>query len=322
VGVKAPWARPGARVAGGVTLEARIVAGERSDGMLCAEDELGLSTDHSGLLLLPADAPAGLPLEELIGEETVFDLEITWNRPDCLSIIGMAREIAALTRGAIRWPETNLRTGGTPVGDTTRVRVEDPLGCPRYTVRALTGVRVGPAPFAMRRRLSLCGVRAINNVVDVTNYVQLECGQPLHAFDTARLTGGEVVVRRARTGERIRMLDGFERTLPPETLVIADTAKALAVAGVMGGEDSGIVATTTAVLIESALFRPADIHGATLALGVTSESSHRFERGVDAGRVDWAGQRAAALMMECAGATVCPGVLDVGAPPGAERRIA
>jgi phenylalanyl-tRNA synthetase beta chain len=209
-------------------------------------------------MLLPRETPAGRPLAEIIGPpEPVLNIEVTPNRGDCLSMIGIAREIAALCGGKIKLPETNFDESARPVEETASVLVEDPESCPRYTARVVSGIKLAASPAWMRRRLLQCGIRPINNAVDITNYVMMECGQPLHAFDMACLREGKIVVRRARAGEPITTLDDTERKLTPEMLVIADAAAPVALAGVMGGASSCISASTGTVLLESACFKPA-----------------------------------------------------------------
>jgi phenylalanyl-tRNA synthetase beta chain len=322
VGDKAPFAGIGARLADGTRIKKSKIRGEVSEGMLCAEDELGLSDDHTGLLILSRSAVTGAPIESVLGpREIVLKVEVTWNRPDCLCMIGMAREVAALLYQPLRLPDVAYPESGEPIETLTRVEVDDSKGCPRYTARILRGVRPGPSPFWMQKRLSLCGVRPISNVVDVTNYVMLECGQPLHAFDHALLTDGRIVVRRARAGEVLKTLDGQDRPLSPDMLVIADACRPVAVAGIMGGEGSGIGETTADVLLESAAFDPAGIHFTSQRLGLSSESSHRFERGIDVGGVDWASRRAAGLIVAHCGAAAAPGVVDAYPGRVAPRKI-
>jgi phenylalanyl-tRNA synthetase beta chain len=322
VGLKAPFAPSGVTLPNGLTLKKAKIRGVFSEGMLCAPDELGLSKDHAGLLELDAKWAPGTPIAEVLGApETVLELEVTPNRPDCLSLIGIAREVAALYGTRLRKPELKLVEAGAPVTELTRVAVEDAEGCPRYTARILTGVKIGPSPAWMQKRLELAGVRAINNVVDITNYVMLECGHPLHAFDQTLLTEGRIVVRRARAGEKMKTLDGLERELAATTLVIADAAQPVALAGVMGGGNSEIRDTTATVLLESATFKPADIRTTARRLGISTESSYRFERGVDAATVEWASRRAAMLMGAFAGACCAPGVIDVAVPAAAPRKL-
>ncbi|OQW95145.1 MAG: phenylalanine--tRNA ligase subunit beta [Verrucomicrobia bacterium A1] len=321
-GIKAPFARVGVTLANGMKLKAAKIRGVESQGMLCAEDELGISADHSGLLILDAKWPAGTPLSTVLGPpETVLELEITPNRPDCLSVIGIAREVAALYGTEVRWPPIKPAESDPAVETLTRVEIEDTDGCPRYTARVLTGVKLGPAPDWMRKRLELSGVRPISNVVDITNYVMLECGQPLHAFDQKLLDGGRIVVRRFRAGEKLSTLDGIERPMSPQMLVIADAKRPVAVAGVMGGAGSEINDRTSTVLLESAYFKPQDNRATSKKLGLSTESSYRFERGIDIGTVEWASRRAAALMQEHAGAALARGVIDVYPKPRTEQTI-
>jgi phenylalanyl-tRNA synthetase beta chain len=312
VGDRAAFAPVGAKLPGGMVINEARLRGEVSRGMLCAEDELGLSSDHAGIMLLPPDTPPGTPLLEAIGGiETVLDLEVTWNRPDCLCVIGMAREVAALFGAEMRVPEPAFEEWGKPVGEWIGVEVANAVDCPRYTARVMTDAVLKPSPLWMRRRLASCGVRPINNIVDITNYVMLECGQPLHAFDCSLLTESRIVVRRAAEGERMATLDGQERILTPDMLVIADARRPVAVAGIMGGADSEIGPATQTVLLESATFDPALTHRTSVALGLSTESSHRYERTVDRDTTEWASRRAAALMAELANARVAPGVVDV-----------
>ncbi len=312
VGDKAPLAKIGAELAGGFKVKRAKLRGVESFGMLCAEDELGLSDDHSGLMILFSGLAAGTPFVEVAGPpDVVLTLEITWNRPDCLSVIGIARELAALYGVPLRLPSVDYAEDGKAVEEYARVRIDDEVGCPRYTARVLTGATLGPSPLWMQRRLTMCGVRPINNVVDVTNYVMLECGQPLHAFDYALLKDNQIVVRRATEGEKMATLDGIERGITPEMLTIADADRPVAVAGVMGGAGSEIADTTETVLLESAAFDAPRTHATSVALGLSTESSHRFERGVDMDNVDWASRRAVGLMVELAGATAARGVVDL-----------
>ena len=297
-GIKVPLAKVGAVVPeGGFTIKQAKLRGVASSGMLCSARELKLSEDHSGLMVLDPELKAGTPMRDVLPPpEPVLDLEITWNRPDRLSIIGIAREFAAILKRPLRLPSADFAEAGEPVESFASVRVDDPVKCPRYTARVMTGVKDGASPAWMRRRLELCGVRSISLTVDVTNYVMLECGQPLHAFDYRALAERTVVVRRAAPGERIKTLDGVERALDADMLVIADARSPSAVAGVMGGEGSEIAAGTEHVLLESALFDPASTKFTATKLGLGTESSRRFERGVDPDLADWASRRAVALL--------------------------
>ncbi len=320
-GGKYPFAPVGVTVPnGGFVIKKAKIRGVESFGMLCAADELGLSKDHAGLLVLDSTWAAGTPLATVLGPpETVLELEVTPNRADCLSLLGIARELGAVYGKAVKVPGSKFQVPGSKAA--VSVSVEDTAGCPRYTARLLENVTIGPAPAWMQKRLELAGIRAINNVVDITNYVMLECGQPLHAFDRDLLAEGRIVVRRACAGERMATLDGQERELDPSMLVIADAARPVALAGVMGGAGSEIRDTTKNILLESAAFRPGDIRATARKVGLSTESSYRFERGVDIELVDWASRRAAALMVEHAGATLVEGVTDVYPAPAQPKKI-
>ena len=210
-----------------------------SEGMVCSEKELGISDSHEGILVLPADAPLGMPLAEYLGD-AIFDLEVTPNRPDCLSVLGMAREVAALTNRRCGFPHPPTMRWGRTIDKHVSVEIADPDLCPRYCASLIDGVKIGPSPAWMQERLIACGMRPINNIVDITNYVMLEYGQPLHSFDFRKIGGAKIVVRRARTGEKLTSLDGVDRELRPDMLVIADQAIPVAIAGVMGGADSEV----------------------------------------------------------------------------------
>ena len=309
------------------TIKVGKIRGVESQGMMCSPQELGLGDAVDGLLILRADAPVGQPFAEYLGRagrDVIYDLEITPNRPDLNSVIGIAREIAALTGRPVKWPDVPVATGpmslagaeqGTSVDHYVALRVEEPELCPRYTARVLTGVKIGPSPEWLRSMLEKVGLRSINNVVDVSNYVMLEIGQPLHTFDyhlIAKGAGGKptIVVRRAKADERFVTLDGVERTLTPEQLLIADEQKGIALAGVMGGQNTEIQDSTRDVLVESAYFAPTNIRRTSKQLGLRSESSYRFERGCDVGIADWASRRCAQLILETAGGQLVPGVLD------------
>ena len=314
-GIKVPLAKIGAVVPdGGFAIKQAKLRGVASFGMLCSARELKISDDHSGLMILDPALKAGTPMRDVLPKpETVLDLEITWNRSDCLSMIGIAREFAALLKRPLKLPSVAFPESGEPVETFAKVRVEDPVKCPRYTARVLTGVKDGASPEWMKRRLELCGVRSISLTVDVTNYVMLECGQPLHAFDYRTLAERTIVVRCAKPGEKIKTLDGVERTLDPSMLVIADAAVPSAVAGVMGGEGSEIAAGTEHVLLESALFDAASTKFTATKLGLGTEASRRYERGVDPDLADWASRRAVSLLVEYGQATAAKGVIDADA---------
>lgn len=310
-GDKVPVIEAGGTLPDGTKIREADLKGVKSSGMLCSERELALSDDHSGLMILPAEVKPGTPLAEIVGPpEKVLVLEITWNRPDCLSIIGIAREVAALTGGRIKLPDVRFSEEGERVEDLIGVRIDDAAGCPRYTARVLSDVKLAPSPMWMQRRLAACGVRAINNLVDITNYVMLETGHPLHAFDYNLIKGKKITVRRGNKGDRMATLDGIERVIDCGTILIADEAGPIALAGVMGGAGSEIKNDTRTVLLESASFDPASIRKTSSCSGLVTESSHRFERGVDPANAEWAGRRAAYLMVTVAGAVACKGVRD------------
>ncbi len=304
-------------------IKERKVFGITSHGMMCSPQELGLPDPVDGLLILPADAKVGQPFAEFLGRaggDMVFDLEVTPNRPDLNSVIGIAREIAAATGSALKIPEVKIQESKVKAEDLVSVKVEDTALCPRYTARVVKGVKIGPSPDWLRQALEKSGVRSINNVVDATNYVLLETGQPLHAFDyhlIARGADGKptILVRRAKAHEKFKTLDGVERMLTGEMLLIADEQKGIALAGIMGGANTEIADTTRDVLIESAYFSPTNIRRTSKALGLRSESSYRFERGADIGICDWASRRAAQLILETAGGELAEGVVDVYPTP-------
>ena len=305
VGDKVPLALPGAVLGPDFKIKVGKLRGVESQGMLCSAEELGLPKGADGLLILSAAAKVGTPISELFPGDTVLDLEVTPNRPDLLSHIGIAREIAVVTKQRLALPPRPTQLLGF-VGEVIDV---EPKECAFYSVLALANVRVGPSPDWLARQLTAVGLRPINNVVDITNYVMLETGQPLHAFDADKLSG-DLRVRMARDGETFLALDGKTYPLTPQHLVIADAERAVAIGGVMGGEDSGVTATTTNVLLEGAWFDPANIRRTARALGLGSDSSYRFERGVDRANVLAHAQRAAQLIAEHAGGT--PGELRVG----------
>ena len=307
VGDKVPLALPGAVLPGDFKIKTGKLRGVESEGMMCSAKELRLAEDAQGLLILPPDAPVGAPISEVFPADTVLDLEVTPNRPDWLGHLGVAREISALSGSPLRSPEIPVCPHGP--GDAVRVEASD--ACPFYSVRRICGVKVAPSPDWLRRRLEAVGLRPINNIVDVTNYVMLELGQPLHAFDAARVDG-PLVVRRAREGESLRALDGRDYRPASDALVIADSSGPLALAGVMGGESSGVGEATVDILLESAVFNPATIRRTARGLGLHSDSSYRFERGVDPAGVLSASSRATALILELAGGIADGTTLSAG----------
>jgi phenylalanyl-tRNA synthetase beta chain len=320
-GQKVAFALEGARLRdaysatpGVVTLTGRRVRGVHSDGMVLSEKELGLSDDHEGILLLDDAAPVGRPLADWLGD-TVLELEILPNMARCLSVLGVAREVAALTGGRVRVPEPTMVATGLPISERVQIAIADPSLCARYTATLIAGVTIGPSPEWIRRRLRLAGIRPISNVVDVTNYVMLEWGQPLHAFDydvlVKRAKGvPRITVRAATPGEVMRTLDGVTRLLNPERLLITDTAGPIAVAGVMGGAETEVTDATRTILLESANFHFVSIRKTSQALKLPSEASARFGRGVPPAVAVPAVTRATALMQTLAEGEIARGVAD------------
>jgi phenylalanyl-tRNA synthetase beta chain len=314
LGDKIAFARVGAQLIDGhtgevVRLKSAKIRGVASSGMVCSEKELGISDKHEGIMVLPADAPVGIPLAEYLGD-VIFNLEVTPNRPDCLSVIGIAREVAALTGQKLRQPEVSYSEVEPPVGQQVAVEIVAPDLCPRYCATLIKGVKIAESPSWMQHRLLVGGMRPINNIVDITNYVMLEYGQPLHAFDYERIRGRKIIVRRAKSGEKLFTLDGTERELSPDMLVIADTERAVAVAGVMGGANSEVADSTTSILLESANFNPASIHYTGRTLNLPSEACMRFERGIRPELTLPALRRATQLIAQLAGGEVAKGVVD------------
>lgn len=322
-----PVALPGAALPGGVVINETKMRGEVSQGMMCSARELGIGDDHAGLLILTdRDLPLGTSINDHFPPaDTVFDVSITANRGDCLSIVGVARDLAACFDRPLKTPEIPAEVA--PVSDAPsadsllkRLSLEAP-DCALYSAFSIRGVKVGPSPEWMRRDLLAVGLRPINNVVDVTNWVLMELGSPLHAFDAARIGGNEIRVRRAREGEKIRLLDGKDYELSPEMCLIADAEKPLVVAGVMGGEDSGVTEATTDVVLEAAWFDPASVRRTSRRLALSSDSSTRFTRDVDPTMVAKAGARAARMICELAGGEIVGPVVSLGALPRGDREI-
>jgi phenylalanyl-tRNA synthetase beta chain len=316
VGDLVPLATVGTSLPGGLEIKKATLRGVESSGMLCSARELGLAEEASGLLILDRGLEPGTPIAAALHlEDVLLEVNVTPNRPDCLSHLGIAREVAALLGQAVRLPPPGLAEAGPAAAGLVKVRIDAPDRCARYAARVVEGVRIGPSPAWLARRLEACGVRSISNVVDATNFVLLELGHPLHAFDLDRVAGAEIVVRPARPGERLTTLDGKERALDPSDLLIADRDRGSALAGVMGGGDSEISGGTTRVLLESAWFAPGGIRRTSRRHGLKSEASYRFERGADPGMVIPALDRCAALIAELGGGTVRPGVVDCHPAP-------
>jgi phenylalanyl-tRNA synthetase beta chain len=321
-GDRVAYAPPGSVLPGDRRIEQTPIRGITSAGMLCSEVELGLAASSPGILILGPEAPLGERVAAVLGiEETVLEVSVTPNRGDCVSVLGIAREVAALTGAPLLRTRSALRERGEPAAAAATVRIDDPIGCPRYTARIVRGVTVGPSPAWVQRRLHAVGMRPINNVVDVTNYVMLERGQPLHAFDYDRLPRPEIVVRRAGETRHIRTLDGVDRALVADDLLITTGHEAIAIAGVMGGSETEVTAATTTVLLESACFDPPSIRRTAKRLELRSEASYRFERGVDIAGVAAAAERAAVLLKQWAGGEVGRGSIDVYPRPPAPSPI-
>ena len=310
-GMKAPFARVGTQLPNGLELKSTVIRGEASEGMLCSERELELGPDGSGLMPLDAALQPGTPLQKALDLfDITFEIGLTPNRPDCLSMLGVAREIAAIQGVKMNPPVFSLPEAGGNIDDLTSVTIEAPDHCPRYAARLLEGVSVAPSPHWLQDRLRSVGVRPINNLVDVTNFVMLETGQPLHAFDFDNLAENRIVVRTASEGETFTTLDQKERDLTGQMLMICDGDKPVAVGGVMGGLNSEIEDTTRRVLIESAYFDPVSVRKTSKALGLNTDASHRFERGVDPDGTLFALDRAAGLMAELGQGRLIAGVVD------------
>jgi phenylalanyl-tRNA synthetase beta chain len=310
VGDKVSLALPGAVLGPDFKIKSGKLRGVVSDGMMCSAKELALAEDAEGLLILPPDTPVGKLVKDLFPPDTVLELEVTPNRPDLLGYRGVAQEVAALTQ-VERTLDSLPQVANKEAGDF--VKLLD-AGCPYYTASVIRGVQVAPSPRWMADRLTAAGLRPINNIVDVTNYVMLETGQPLHAFDLAKVTGS-ITVRSAREGEELTVLDGAKRKLRSRDMVIADDEKALAVAGVMGGAESGVTGSTTDIMLESAWFEPSRVRRSSRELGLSSDSSYRFERRVDPSAVLPSSARAIELILQISGGIADPVVLVAGSAP-------
>ena len=323
VGDKVPLALPGAELPNGLKIKASKLRGVESQGMLCSPSELKVSEDSDGLLILGADAPVGTPFASLYQPDTILDVEITPNRPDLLSYLGLARETAALTQRSFRAQRSGVEesrsepdrfaAGSLDFARDDGVTITALRECPFYSARRIENVTVGPSPSWLRTKLEASGIRAINNIVDITNYVMLELGQPLHAFDADKLDGA-INVRLAASGEKFLALDGKTYQLSERDLMIADQTRAVAIGGVMGGEDTGVTYTTRNVLLEAAYFLPSSVRRTARTLNLPSDASYRFERGVDPGMTLRASARAAELIQQIAGGTPAAQISIAGAP--------
>jgi phenylalanyl-tRNA synthetase beta chain len=302
----------GAVLPGGMKIKRSKIRGVESNGMMCSEVELGMADTSDGIMILPKDTPVGLNAIEALGlADHMLDVGITPNRADLLSIRGLAREIGAVTEASFKEKAFGLAETGPPVEDGIKVKVEPDSGCSRYSARIIRGVKVGPSPERIKARLLKHGIRPINNVVDVTNYVLLELGSPMHAFDLSKISGAEITVRKAARGESIETIDNKVRELEEGMCVIADSAGAVAVAGVMGGAGTEVSDATVDVLLECACFDPIGVRRTARRLNLSTDSSYRFERGVDMEGIPGALDTAAALIVEAAGGVVARGVIDV-----------
>ena len=324
VGANIAYAPVGAKMIDGHTGKTEIlkpakIRGVASNGMCCSEKELGISENHEGILILPVATPIGTSLIELMGD-AIFNLEVTPNRPDCLCMTGLAREIAAITGSTFHLPDAIYTENEQSIQEKVTVEIQDPDLCPRYCASLISGIKIAASPEWMQKRLLSYGMHPINNIVDITNFVMLEYGQPLHAFDYNKIQGKGVIVRRAKSGEKLTSLDGVERALSSEMLVIADKERAVAVAGIMGGANSEVTGNTTSILLESASFKPTSIHFTGRTLGMPSEACVRFERGISAEMTMPALKRATQLMVELGGGQAVKGIID--AYPGKVERKA
>ena len=321
VGQRVPVALPGAVLPGNRRIERTEKMGVVSNGMLCSGDELGLTGDADGILILPPDTPLGSPLADVFGD-TVLDVDVKPNRGDALSIVGLAREISIVTGAPVRLPPTDVVESGPPITERLAVEVRDPDLCPRFVGRWVSGVTIGPAPQLVQARLLAAGMRPVSNVVDASNYVMLELGKPIHTFDAAAVHGGRIVVRRALPGEPIDTLDHIERTLTEDALVIADDEGPIAIAGIMGGVASEIGPGTTDVVIESAIFDPVSIRRTGQRYGLRSEASLRFEKGQETSLARIGADRCARLVLEWAGGSLSAGRIDSAPDEPPEREVA
>ncbi|HEX5571414.1 MAG TPA: phenylalanine--tRNA ligase subunit beta, partial [Ktedonobacterales bacterium] len=305
-----PLAQVGARI-GEIVIAEKKAMGVLSQGMLCSPRELGISDDHSGILILPKDTPIGIPLGKALGDDqAVIDLDIKAHRADLLSIVGIAREIAAFTGTPLREPEIVVKERGTAASKLMKLEVRDPEMCPRYSARVVKGIKIGPSPQWMADRLTAAGMRPINNVVDVTNYVMLELGQPLHAFDYDRVADHTIIVRRAEPGETLTTLDDVERKLTPEMTLVTDPAGPNVIAGIFGGARVEVSDETTNLILEAAHWNPTNIRRTSQALALRTEAGSRFEKNPDITLTTVALDRAAQLITQMAGGQVAPGYVD------------
>jgi phenylalanyl-tRNA synthetase beta chain len=305
------FAQPGSVLPGDFKIKKSKIRGQASAGMLCSEKELGLASESDGIMILPEGLTLGQPVFDALNlKDYQIEIGLTPNRPDCLSVIGVAREVAAMSGQPLRLPQYDVVESDLSINDKTSITIEDYDRCPRYAARMIAGVTVGPSPDWLVRRIEAVGMRSINNIVDITNYVMMELGHPLHAFDFANLDQGRIVVKPATAGDKFVTLDSQEHELTDEDLMICDGSKPVALAGVMGGLNSEVIDTTSTILLEAAYFNPTSIRRTSKRFGLHTEASHRFERGADIDIVLTVLDRAASLMAELAGGQVVKGVID------------
>jgi phenylalanyl-tRNA synthetase beta chain len=322
VGDRVPVALPGAVLPGDFKIKSSKLRGVQSDGMMCSPRELGLGDDHAGLMILSQRPELGTPINEVYPDsDIIFDIEVTPNRPDCLSHVGIARELAAYFDLELAYPEVRVSLPETSEHLIAGVDVLVPETCPHYLLYSIKGVKIAESPEWLKKRLETIGLRPINNVVDVTNYVLHELGQPMHAFDADKISGGKLVIRNAKQGEKIVTLDEKERALQPYMCVIADAEKPLVIAGVMGSVDAEVDNNTKDIVLEVAWFQPSAIRQTSRRLGLSSDSSYRFERGVDPKGAEYAAERAIELILQTAGGELLGGVHRIGCPPVTENEI-
>jgi phenylalanyl-tRNA synthetase beta chain len=320
-GQRVPVALPGAVLPGDRRIERTEKMGIASEGMLCSGDELHITSDAEGILILPADTTLGVQLSDLYGD-VVLDVDVKPNRGDALCLIGLAREVAAATGETIRWPEIVVQELGAPVGEHLRVEVQEPELCPRFVGRWISGAKIGPSPDRIQMRLQAAGMRPVSNVVDASNYVMLELGKPTHTFNAAALRDGTIIVRRAAPGERLETLDHVQRELTPDTLIIADPRGPIGIAGVMGGADSEIADDTTEIAIESAVFDPVSIRRTGHRYALRSEASLRFEKGQETRLARIGADRVAQLTLAWAGGVCARGRIDTAPQEPVPARLA
>ncbi|TET45285.1 phenylalanine--tRNA ligase subunit beta [Candidatus Aerophobetes bacterium] len=321
-GLMVPVALEGAILPGGIRVEKKQMRGVESVGMLCSEEELGLGKDRSGIMILPPQSPLGQNLSQVLElEDVILDLEVTPNRGDCLSVIGISREIAALTSSHLRVPPSSLGKAKMGSPHLMRIQIQDPDLCPYYGARLIKNVKVGPSPLWLWRYILISGGKPINNIVDITNYILWEMGQPLHAFDYSTIHERKIIVRRAKKKEILITLDGVKRELNEDMLVIADSTRAVALAGIIGGESTQVQSYTQDVLLEAAYFNPICIRQTSRRLGLATEASSRFEKGVDPLMVRKALDRAFLLIQEIAGGKMEEGLWEEGKVPWRKRKV-